>query len=109
METEVFEAMKIRRFIRLMPTWHEESHRAIADKTDTYLSVKRYTAFDETIYALATGITPAYRAFAICGIVLPKLAIAAVTLVYAAGYVLLAETNEGPPPAASFSASAIRA
>ena len=94
--SELLETMRLRRWIRMIPKWDEEKHRPIVDKTLTCLAVKRITTEgDESIYALATGITDRYRAFAIIFLVIPKLAIAAVTLVYAAGYVLYAETVEG--------------
>ena len=81
----------------MYPEWDEKKHRPIVKKTTTCLAVKRITTEDDSksIYALATGITDRYRAFAILFLVIPKLAIAAVTLVYAAGYVLYAETVEG--------------
>ena len=93
---ELREAMALRRFVRSVPIWDEEKHREIITKHHTCLAIKRFTSVGgaETIAMLATGITDGYRCFAICGLILPKLAIAIATLVYASGYLLHAETNE---------------
>jgi hypothetical protein len=103
-ENDLLETMRMRRWLRFVPRWDPSEHQPIIDRLNKVLAVRRLSAKVEsnnpykpdpiTVWALATGITDRYRGMIVLGIMLPKLGIGIATLIYSAGYIAFADSNE---------------
>lgn len=93
--TDLLETMTTYRWLRHVPKWDPTAHEPIADKHQTFLAMRRITSLKrvDNVYALATGITDTYRNAMRIGLFMKAL-IALVTLVFSAGYINFADSNE---------------